>query len=128
MKRTLFLILAIFLLLNNSFGQVLNPVKWTFSTEKISEKEIDLVFSAVIDKGWHMYGLNMPEGGPYPVSFNYDTVNFELIGKPRAIIKPVVKYDEILEMNLETLDGKGLFKQKIKRIADKEFTISGYVE
>ena len=31
-------------------------------------------------------------------------------------------------MNLETLEGKGLFKQKIRRTTDKAFSITGYVE
>src|SRR4030042_3539457 len=71
----------------------------------------------------------MPDGGPYPVSFNYsDTAGFEIPGKPIAVIQPVVKYDNILGMKLETLEGEGLFKHRIKRLTRKEFTISGFVE
>ncbi len=128
MKKIFLLTIAILVTLTCSYSQILKPVKWSVSTEQINAKEIDLVFSAAIDKGWHMYGLNMPDGGPFPVSFNYDTVGFEVVGKPRAIIKAVKIYDDILEMNLETLEGKGLFKQKIRRTVDTAFTIKGYVE
>ncbi|MFO7657398.1 MAG: thioredoxin family protein [Bacteroidales bacterium] len=128
MKPVFGSILITIVLLQGAVAQVLNPVKWTFAAEKVSQVEADLVFHALIDEGWHLYGLNMPEGGPYPVSFNYDTILFDIAGKPRAIIKPVVKLDDILELELEMLDGKGLFKQRIKRLTPKEFTVTGYVE
>ncbi len=127
--QTLLSILTAFLVTYYSFSQPLNPARWTFDTEIADGNEIDLVFKTVIDKGWHMYGLNMPDGGPYPVSFNYDdTVGFEIIGRPVAVIKPVVKFDEVLGMKLETLDERGLFKQRIKRLTPGELKITGYVE
>src|SRR4030043_502623 len=129
MKKVFVLILIVFLIIRSSLSQPLNPAKWTYDTETVSEYEIDLIFRAAIDKGWHMYGLNMPDGGPYPVSFNYsDTAGFEIPGKPIAVIQPVVKYDNILGMKLETLEGEGLFKHRIKRLTHKEFTVSGFVE
>ena len=112
-----------------SFSQPLNPVKWTFDTEIVSDNEINLIFKAAIDKGWHMYGLNMPDGGPYPVSFNYDdTTGFKISYRPIAVIKPVEKFDDVLGMKLETLEENGLFKHRIKRLTHKEFKIPGFVE
>ncbi|MBN2610984.1 MAG: thioredoxin family protein [Bacteroidales bacterium] len=128
MKRFFGSILFALLFFHGTQAQVLNPVKWTFASEKVNKHEVDLVFKAAIDEGWHMYGLNMPDGGPYPVSFNYDTIGFEIAGKPRAIIKPEVKLDEILGLELEMLDGKGLFRQRIKRESSKAFTVTGNVE
>ncbi len=129
MKRSLIFLPALLLIYCHSFSQPLNPAKWTYDTEIISNDEIELIFKAAIDEGWHMYGLNMPEEGPYPVSFNYsDTAGFKISGQPVAVIPPVVKFDEILGMKLETLEGKGVFKQRIKRLTGKPFTVSGYVE
>lgn len=129
MKRSLVLLLTVLLISGHIFSQLLNPAKWTYDTEIISNDEIDLIFKAAIDEGWHMYGLHMPEGGPYPVSFNYsDTDAFEISGQPVAVIPPVVKFDEILGMKLETLEGEGVFKQRIKRLTGKAFTVSGYIE
>ncbi|MBN2213431.1 MAG: thioredoxin family protein [Bacteroidales bacterium] len=129
MKKSFILFLAVILLTGHSYSQPLNPITWTYDTEIVGDDEIDLIFKAFIDKGWHMYGLNMPEGGPYPVSFNYsDTAGFEISGKPVAVIKPLVKFDEILGMKLETLEGEGLFKHRIRRLTGKILTVSGYVE
>jgi thiol:disulfide interchange protein len=122
-------ILIAFFIVQCAYPQPLKPVKWTFDTEVVNEDEINLVYKAAIDKGWHMYGLNMPDDGPFPVSFNYyDTANFEISDRPVAIIKPEVKFDEILGLKLETLEGKALFKQRIKRTTPGKFKISGFVE
>lgn len=129
MKKTAVLVFIIFLAPGFTHAQPLDPARWSFKTEYTGDDEINLVFSASIEKGWHMYGLNMPEDGPYPVSFNFnDSDNFRLLGKPYAVIKPVVIYDDILQMKLETLEGKAEFVQRVKRLNKKEFIISGYVE
>ena len=129
MKKTAVLIFIVFLVPGLIQAQPLDPAKWSFKIVYMGGDEINLVFSASIEKGWHMYGLNMPEDGPYPVSFNFnDTVNFRLLGKPYAVIKPVVIYDDILQMKLETLEGKAEFVQRIIRLDKNEFIVSGYVE
>ena len=126
MKLSFAIIIALFLT-QYSFSQPLNPVRWSFDTEVVNKNEFNLVFTAAIDDGWHMYGLNMPDGGPYPVSFNYDdTAGFEISDRPIAVIKPVEKFDEVLGMKLETLDKKGLFKHRIKLLTQKEINISGF--
>jgi thiol:disulfide interchange protein len=129
MKKSLVLLLTVLLISGITYSQPLNPAKWTYDTEIISNDEINLIFKAAINKGWHMYGLSMPDGGPYPVSFNYfDTAGFVISGEPVAIIPPVIKFDEILGMKLETLEGEGVFKQRIKRLTGEAFKVSGYVE
>ncbi len=129
MKKIIIFSLFIIKVTLFSYSQLLNPVKWSFEVEKINAREFELVFIANIDNGWHLYGLNIPDGGPIATSFIYnDTTNFEFIGKPRAVIKPEVKFDDILSMNVELLEGKGLFKQRIKKLSDDEISISGYAE
>jgi hypothetical protein len=52
MKRIFFaLTLMVATLLASS--QIVDPVKWEFAQNKISETEYELVFTAKIDKGWH---------------------------------------------------------------------------
>lgn len=128
MKKSLFFLLLVFVNIN-SFSQIIDPVKWDFSFEKISDSEINLVFKATIDKGWHLYGLNIPENGPIPTNFVYDNAEkIKFIGKPVAKILPEVKYDSILEMKVELLEKNGLFKQKIRVTGEGDIIISGYVE
>ena len=53
------------------FGQMYNPVKWTTSVEKITEKEYLLKAEAKIQSGWHLYGQYIEEGGPSPTAFTF---------------------------------------------------------
>ena len=48
------LLLAVFAL-STANAQILEPVKWKFSTEKVSADEHNLVFTASIDDGWNVY-------------------------------------------------------------------------
>ena len=51
-------------------SQVVEPVTWSFSQEKVSETEYDLVLTAKIDEGWHLYATELPEGGPIQTTRN----------------------------------------------------------
>ena len=59
----------------SQYAQVLNPVKWEFSSKKITPTVFELTFTAKIDKGWHMYGLNIPPDGPVPTKFTFENEN-----------------------------------------------------
>ncbi|MHC1708332.1 MAG: cytochrome c biogenesis protein CcdA [Bacteroidales bacterium] len=120
-------ILFIFLI-NTGFSQILKPVKWSFSTKKISESEAELIFSATIDKSWHLYSQDVKEDGPVPTSFNFDKPKgYELIGKTA---EPDVKphYDAVFGFDIKYFDNKAVFKQKVKITTDKPVNVKGYLE
>jgi thiol:disulfide interchange protein len=108
--------------------QVFEPVKWENSIKKIDEANYNIVFKANIDKGWHMYGLNIPEGGPVATSFNIEKNNsFELIGDPSPSLKAEKVFDNTFEMELELFNGSVTFTQKIK-LVETNAVIKGNVE
>lgn len=110
------------------FSQVAKPVKWQNQLIELGDDLYEVVFKANIKSGWHLYGLNIPDGGPIATSFNFDQLeNFELVGKITSSVKPEVKYDKTFEMNLELFDNEVTFKQKIKK-TDKIASIKGFVE
>ena len=46
-------------------AQILTPVKWKIKLDdKGGAPEKEIVFTATADKGWHLYDMNLPEGGP----------------------------------------------------------------
>ena len=53
-------------------AQILTPVKWKISLSDSDTAEKTLVFSAKLDNGWHLYDMNLPEGGPVSTSFAFD--------------------------------------------------------
>ena len=63
---------AILLLFSNFlFAQIQNPVEWSATSKKISDKVYEIHLTANIDKGWHIYSQTTPEGGPIPTSLTF---------------------------------------------------------
>ncbi len=112
-----------------SFSQILTPVKWTFSTERISETEYLLIYNAKIDKDWHLYSPNSPENGPLPLVFEYENkTDFELVGKLAESPKPHGVYEEIYKVTVLQFSNFAKFTQKIKVKSAKNFHIKGLLD
>ena len=96
-------------------SKILEPVKWKFTAEKTGSKKYDLFFKAHIDKGYHLYSLTIPENGPLPTEFSFETSeNYKLIGKPVEVTKPIEQYDDVFEMNIKFFEDEAVFKQSIE--------------
>jgi thiol:disulfide interchange protein DsbD len=111
-------------------AQVVSPVKWSFDQKKISDREIEVNFHAAIDQGWHLYGTDLPEGGPVSTTFKFtpDSGNYRLSGVVTSLTKPVKTFDKIFNLELSYYALEAHFKQKIILLNDHPFTIKGSVE
>ena len=111
-------------------AQILTPVKWKIKLDdKGGAPEKEIVFTATADKGWHLYDMNLPEGGPVSTSFTLETLNgAELIGQPVPSVKPTTVYDEQFAMNLRWYPGTVSFTQKLKVTDPAKFKAEGEVE
>ena len=111
-------------------AQILTPVKWKIKLDdKGGAPEKEIVFTATADKGWHLYDMNLPEGGPVSTSFTFETLNgAELIGQPVPSVKPTTVYDEQFAMNLRWYPGTVSFIQKLKVTDPAKFKAEGEVE
>lgn len=111
-------------------AQILTPVKWKIKLDdKGDAPEKEIVFTATADKGWHLYDMNLPEGGPVSTSFTFETLNgAELIGQPVPSVKPTTVYDEQFAMNLRWYPGTVSFTQKLKVTDPAKFKAEGEVE
>ena len=124
-------ILIVFALQINSKvdAQILTPVKWEFSTKKVSECELELLFKAKIDDKWHLYGQkSYGDDGPVPTSFHItSSSNFEFVGKVSEsnLIK---KFEPVFGVELQFFEKEAVFKQKIRIKSDKSFELKGNLE
>ena len=111
-------------------AQILTPVKRNIKLDdKGGAPEKEIVFTATADKGWHLYDMNLPEGGPVSTSFTFETLNgAELIGQPVPSVKPTTVYDEQFAMNLRWYPGTVSFIQKLKVTDPAKFKVEGEVE
>lgn len=108
-------------------SQIVNPVKWSFSQNKVSATEFELVLSAKIDKGWHLYSTDLPDGGPIKTSFYFETLkNAEIVGEVAASKKSIEMFDKSFEMNLRYFEDEVSFTQKVKVTGAGK--VAGYLE
>ncbi|MBA4744548.1 MAG: thioredoxin family protein [Muricauda sp.] len=95
-------------------AQILEPVKWTTSVNKISETEYELVAKASIDAGWHLYSQTVPKDGPVATSFAFDATDrsFNIIGDTSEDDGHTV-YDPVFEMEIKFFEDEAVFKQQV---------------
>ncbi len=110
-------------------AQVLDPIDWSFSHERISEDEIELIFTAKIDNNWHLYSQDLPDGGPIPTSFTFSGSDaFELSGDVREITEPEIKYDPSFDLELRMFSNEAEFRQNINILSGQPFSLTGSIE
>jgi thiol:disulfide interchange protein DsbD len=113
----------------SSQSQILNPVKWTFESVKISDDEYKLRFVARIDKGWTVYSQYTSDEGPVPTSITYDSdKNIKLLGKATESGVKKEGLDPFFDVNVIkfTAEKPLIIEQKIKVTNPKE-ALTGYV-
>jgi thiol:disulfide interchange protein len=125
--RKLILIISLILSASHISSQIYDPVTWDFSYEKKGDKQYDLIFNATIDKGSHIYSIDIPAGGPIPTSFSFDTLQgYRLLGNTFEVTKPVEVLDEAFGFKIKTFSKKAEFRQKITAV-ESSFTVKGVV-
>ena len=117
-----------FLIALTAMAQMMDPVHFTSQLKLLKEGEAELVFSATIDPGWHVYSTNLGNDGPISASFN--TVKMEgaePVGKLQARGSEIKKYDKLFDMELRYFEKAVTFVQKI-RFTKPQYDIDCYVE
>ena len=124
------LILLICLMGANAMAQVVSPVKWSFEQKKISDKEIEVRFNAKIEPGWHLYGTDLPDGGPVSTSvkFTADSLHYRFAGALTPVTQPIRKFDKIFNLELTYFALEAHFTRRITLLANTPFTIKGSIE
>ena len=128
MHKRIFLTVAVFMLLAfSASSQIYDPVTWDFGFEKKSDTVYELVFTAEIEKGSHIYAMDIPEGGPIPTSFVINpSSGFTLEGKPFEVVPPEELFDEAFGFKIKSFSNKAEFRQKITSV-NASFTVTGLV-
>jgi len=125
-RKTILLLTAVVATLNLQ-SQIFDPATWDFRYEKTGDYQYQLVISATIEEGSHIYSIDIPEGGPIPTSFRFDTVpDYALEGSPWEAIKPEDLFDEAFGFNIKSFSGKAEFRQKVTGKVPS-FTVKGTV-
>lgn len=109
------------------FAQINTPVTWSFSHKQLSEDTYELTFKASIQDEWHLYSMNIADGGPIKTSFNLETSEqYTKAGDVSSTSKEIRKHDAMFDMEIGYYEKEAIFTQVVK--ATNPTTIKGYVE
>ena len=127
MNRYLLLILSLISFFSQA--QILDPVAWTYESNKIGDDEFELNFIASIEDDWAIYSHYLEDGGPLPTNFAFTTnSDYELVGQLiEHDINKVTKYDSVFDMVVTKFYKEARFTQQIKLVS-KSSIISGNLE
>ena len=124
MKKILFLAACLVTALGLT-AQQLDPVKWSYSVKETSATEAELLFTAKLDAGWHLYSQYTDPTGPLAINFEFeDSKDYQRLGKVLEP-KPHEEMDEVFGCVVKSFSGTVVFRQKVKRLSDKDFTVRG---
>jgi len=108
-------------------AQMLDPAKVSYSVKETSSTEADLVITVKLDAGWHMYSQHTDPNGPLPTVFEFtQSSDYALVGKVIEP-KPHEEKDEMFGCVVKSFSGTVVFRQKIKRLSQKDFTVKGTI-
>lgn len=88
---------------------------WTSNVKMTSATQGEIILKVTIADGWHLYGMNLPKGGPKPTAFDFSaSKGIKLVGGVTASSKPISKMDKMFNLNLSYWVGNVTFRQKFK--------------
>lgn len=112
---------------NNNSLKIIEPVKWTTKSKKITETDYELTIVANIEEGYHLYSQKVPDNGPLPTVFIFeDSDDYELIGNTSEE-KGRTVHDPTFKMEIKSFKNKATFKQMIK-VKNKDSKIIAEIE
>jgi len=110
-------------------AQVKNPVKWSYTAKKLSTGKYELHMTATVEKGWHIYSQNTPEGGPVPTAFTF-TKNplVTLSGPVKEVGKLETHFEKLFDVDVKQYSDKVNFVQTVMVKGTVKTNMAGKVE
>ncbi len=94
--------------------QMADPIDWEATVEKQNDSIFTLIFTATLDKGWHLYSQEVDEDGPIPTTFTFTSKEgIELLGEMEEPDVPAI-YDDVFGMDIKFFKDEAVFEQQIK--------------
>jgi thiol:disulfide interchange protein DsbD len=127
MKKIIILFCALVFTFNVN-AQKTNPVKWSFTAVKKTDKQYELIATATIDASWHIYS-QFVSGGPIPTNFTFSkNPLIQLAGKTKEKGKLQKMYDKNFKTELSFFSDKVDFVQTVNLKVASKTNLVGVVE
>ncbi len=128
MNRFLLAALALAFSSTMAVAQILQPVTWSTSVRTATDGTLELVASAKIDAGWHVYSQFIGSDGPIPTAFTLPASKDLKTQGPVREPKPIKEFDKNFGMELAYFAKKADFVIAAKRSNPKVFNYTAEVE
>ena len=116
MKKLFSTLALVMCLVSMSFAQMVDPIRWT-SEMKQDGNNVEITLKASIDAGWHLYSLELPEGGPMATDIAFGRVEgAELVGEIEVLSDQVTKFEDMFGLELSWFENEAVFVQKLKSL------------
>ena len=126
--KKIFVIIGLLIAANSAFAQIESPVKWSYAAQKISSTEAVVFIKATIQDGWHIYSLNVKDGGPIKTSFTFNpSKKYSITGNPSEPT-PITKFEKSFKMDVSYFEKSVIFQQKVKLKSASDVVVSGKLE
>lgn len=124
MKKLIFILLSTFII-NTSFGQILNPVKFSYSTVKKGSNQYEVHIKTAVDPKWHIYSIYNPDGGAQATALMF--TNVKTVGKPKEAGKMKTIFEQEFKVNQKYFEQNVDFIQTVK-VQPGTKKVSGTIE
>lgn len=111
---------------SSAFAQIFDPVKWKSAIKMTDATNGVVTFTATVDAGWHVYGTQLPSGGPEPTSVQWNNQGVKLVGGLTPSKAAHKQHDETFDMDLSWWTGSVTLSQKFT-VTAKEYKIEGSI-
>ena len=109
-------------------AQILEPVSWSTSVRTLEGGRLELVASAKIDAGWHVYSQFIGSDGPIPTTFMTPDSKDLVVQRPVREPKAITEFDKNFGMELAYFSKKVDFVIDAKRKNEMAFTYTAEVD
>lgn len=111
---------------SSAFAQIFDPVKWKSAIKMTDATNGVVTFTATVDAGWHVYGTQLPAGGPEPTSVHWNNQGVKLVGGLTPSKAAHKQHDETFDMDLSWWTSSVTLSQKFT-VTAKEYKIEGSI-
>lgn len=127
MRRILFLLIAVLCICVPGLAQMQTPVTFSVTNEETPDGKLLVRFSGQVNAGWHVYGTDIPEGGPTPATLTVEKIKgLKADGALRATGKVKRAEDAMFGMTVSYMEGTASFEQAFT-ITDAQYSVEGYL-
>jgi DsbC/DsbD-like thiol-disulfide interchange protein len=125
--RTILFLLSSAVFVVNANAQ--DPVKWVFTSKKISGRMYEIKLTATVSNGWHIYSQSTPSGGPAATTIVFSKHPLiETQGNIKEIGDMHKKFEETFDVDVWFFNNKVEFVQVVQLKTNAKTNLSGTIE